>query len=237
MGANFIKNQNLAVFDLDRTIILNTSAEVQLIHFLRSKRLLPWTNFVHSLWGFLRQLPHGMEQVILRKSVYLMGLKEKDVLSVLPEFFEKLIKPRLSPKMGAYIKRFRTEGHETVLLSGSLDFIVDFLAPRLGIQSCIGSKMEVKNGVYTGGIVGTHPYGHGKVKALNDYLKGRRIDFSRSFAFGDSWADVPLMSLFGYPLAVNPGLLLRQHARRKKWTIIDDSLQNRDKINTVKKAE
>jgi len=212
----------IAVFDVDRTLVLETSGEVQLIRFLRQKGMLPMLNFGRSLLGFIRQLPNGFEEVILRKSLYLRGLNARDVKSLVPELFERVLKPRLSLRVQEYMNMLRERGHEIVLISGTVDFLLDFLVERLNAHGGMGSHVEIQNGKFTGRILGIHPYYHGKVKALRAYLNGRRIDYPRSYCFGDSWADFPLLSLFGNPVAVNPGRILKRRAEREGWKVILD---------------
>ena len=89
----------IAVFDIDRTLIQNTSAEVQLIHFLWSRRLLPFSNFIRLIFNMLRKLPLGFNQFIYGKSTYLHGLKVDTIRNLLPQFFEERIRPRLSTRL------------------------------------------------------------------------------------------------------------------------------------------
>ena len=89
----------IAVFDIDRTLIQNTSAEVQLIHFLRSRRLLPLSNFARLIVNMLRKVPSGFHQFIFGKSTYLYGLKVETIKDLLPQFFEERIRPRLSTRL------------------------------------------------------------------------------------------------------------------------------------------
>jgi len=213
----------IAVFDVDRTLILNTSVEVQLIHFLRQRGMLPLSNFLGNLMGFIRQLPHGFEQVIRKKSVYLKGLNAHEVKALLPELYETYLHPRFSRKVHQYMEMLRDRGYEIILLSGTLDFILDFLVERLQADGGVGSPLEIKDGLFTGQISGIHPYYHGKVQALKKYLAGRFVDFNSSYGFGDSWADLPLLTLFGHPIAVNPGRILRRQARERGWRVILDS--------------
>jgi len=215
-----ISTSKIAVFDVDRTLILNTSVEVQLIHFLRQRGMLPLANFIKNFMGFIRQLPHGFEQVVLRKSIYLNGLNAREVKSLLPELFETYLRPRLSQKIQEYMETLRDKGHEIILISGTLDFLLDFLVEILEADGGVGSPLEIQNGLFTGQILGIHPYYHGKVKALKKYLDGRKVDYRNSYGFGDSWADFPLLSLFGNPIVVNPGKISRRQAKKKGWKVI-----------------
>ncbi len=216
------KKSKIAVFDIDRTLLLGTSGEVQLVRFLRKKGMLPILKFIRYFLSFLRQLPNGFEAMILKKSVYLRGLNANEIHSLLPEFYETRISPRLSPRLQEVMESLKEEGYEIVLLSGTLDLILDILVNELGAHGGMGSCAEIDQGKFTGRIVGIHPYHHGKVKALEEYLGDRPVNFALSYGFGDSWADMPLLSMFGNPIAVNPGRFLRRKARRRGWKIIHD---------------
>ena len=120
------------------------------------------------------------------------------------------------------MKILQEKGYEIILISGTLDFILQYLVEKLGANGGVGSKVEIDDGKFTGRIVWIHPYHHGKVLALQKYLAGRNIDYHKSYGFGDSWADVPLLSLFGHPIAVNPGRILRRQALKRGWKVLLD---------------
>ena len=212
----------IAVFDVDRTFIVGTTAEVQLIHFLRRRGMLPLYNLFRNLFGFIRQLPNGLEQIAVRKSVYLHGLNVKAVMNILPEYFETRLRPRISEKVKEYMGLLREKGYEIIFISGTLDFIIEQLVEKMSAHGGMGSVLEIRNGQFTGRILGIHPYYHGKVKALHAYLGERPVDYENSYGFGDSWADIPLLSMFGNPFAVNPGRILKYRARKIGWPILQD---------------
>jgi HAD superfamily hydrolase (TIGR01490 family) len=113
-------------------------------------------------------------------------------------------------------------GFRIVLISGTLEFIIQDLVERLGADVGLGCALEIHRGRYTGRVLGIHPYGTSKVKALETVLQNRAVDWTESYGFGDSRADTPLLSLFGHPKAVNPDRFLRRTARKRGWEIIMD---------------
>ena len=214
----------IAVFDVDRTLIVGTSGEIQLVRFLRQKRILPFTNFIRSFLWMVRKLPRGLGEAVLRNKLYLYGLEVAMVRCLLPEFFADCLHSRLSPQCQRCMEKLRDAGYRIILVSGTLDFILNDLVDRLGAHGGVGSTMEVRDGRFKGRILGIHPFYRGKVRSLHEYLDGQKVDYEHSFGFADSWADVPLLSLFGYPVATNPDWKLRREAGKKGWWIMEDSV-------------
>jgi len=213
----------IAVFDVDRTLVRGTSAEVQLVRFLRRKRLFPSANLFRAVFWIPRLIPGGIKEAFLRNKFYLYGLDARFVRSLLPEFFERQLKPLLSPKMVSSLNRFKSEGFTVLLISGTLDFVLDFLIQTLDADGGVGTHVEIRDGKFTGRVYGVYPFSRDKVTALVQVLDGRCVDWKASYGFADSWADVRFLSLFGHPVAVNPDWVLRRKALRQGWVVEYDS--------------
>ncbi len=212
----------IAVFDVDRTLLVGTSGEVQLIRFLRRREMLPLINFARSLFWMIWKLPQDPKEAILRNKVYLYGLDVNEVKSLLPEFFKNYLQPRLSLQSLKCMRELRDKGYEIILISGTLSFILNYLVEHLDAHGGVGSEMEIRDGKFTGRILGIHPFYRGKVQALQEYLNGRKVDYNHSFGFADSWADVPLLSLFGNSVAMNPDRRLKKEAGKRGWKVMGD---------------
>ncbi len=213
----------IAVFDVDRTLILGTSAEIQLVRFLRRKSLFPSANLFRAVFWIPRLMPGGFKEAILRNKFYLYGLDVRFIRSLLPEFFEHQLKPLLSTKMISSMNRFKSAGFTVLLISGTLDFVLDFLIRTLRADGGMGTRVEIREGKFTGRVYGVYPFYRDKVTALAQVLDGKRVNWKASYGFADSWADVPLLSLFGHPIAVNPDWGLRREALRQGWAVEYDS--------------
>lgn len=214
------KKLKIAVFDIDETLLIGTSAEIQLIRFLYKKNLINIRNIVKSVIHAIISIFQGIDQVIYRKSGYLKGLEKRTVITHLPQLFDQYIWPRVSRKLLNDIEKLKSKNYEIVIISGTLDFLLDPFIEKIGADGGIGSHMETKNGKFSGKITGVYPYRKGKVKALKQYLKGQKIDYTHSCAYADSFADLPLLKLFGNPVAVNPSFLLWLQAKLKGWEIM-----------------
>jgi HAD superfamily hydrolase (TIGR01490 family) len=218
----------IAVFDVDRTLLLGTSVEIQLVRYLLRKRLLPSANLIRSFVWIPRLMSGGLKEAVLRNKFYLYGMEERFVQSLLPEFFHFQLKPLLSRKMLERMNQLENEGYGIVLISGTLDFILDFLIHSLGAHAGMGTQVETVGGKFTGRVLGVYPFHHDKIVALERILNGRPVRFDQSTAFADSWADLPLLSLFRHPVAMNPDWGLRKESRKRDWKIVTESVNHRN---------
>jgi len=214
------KKINIAVFDIDKTLLLGTSAEIQLVRYLYKKKIINAEDIIKSILKTLLQIFRGFDWVIYNKSRYLEGVEKEVIISHLPEFFENFIWPRISEELLLCLKDLKKKNFEIILISGTLDFLMTPFIEKLNADGGIGSHMEVNNGKFSGRITNIYPYKHGKISALKHYLKEREVDYAHSYAFADSLADIPLLKLFGNSVVINPGFLLWLRAKMEKWKVM-----------------
>ncbi|MCK5148842.1 HAD family phosphatase [bacterium] len=226
--------QPVAVFDIDRTLLTGISAEELLFKYFKKRGVLKYSQIISSLNMMIRHMHHGWEKSVYYKSYYLKGMSSDTLVSAMPDIMETVILPKLSVQLMSFLPYLREAGYKIYLVSGTLGPIVDALVKCLGADGGIGSKLEIDNDIYTGKILEPHPYHHGKVIALNQLLGESPIDWDASFAFGDSWADIPLLSCFGCPVAINPGFFMRIRAKKRGWIILNDSAnRNKAVVNNI----
>jgi HAD superfamily hydrolase (TIGR01490 family) len=108
-----------------------------------------------------------------------------------------------------------------VLVSGALDFTIEPLAAHLGVDDVIANRMEFKDGKATGKLIPPAMAGPNKAAVLRDYCLRHDLDLGRSYAFSDSYSDVPMLAAVGRPTAVNPDLRLKTVARSYDWPIVE----------------
>jgi phosphoserine phosphatase len=108
------------------------------------------------------------------------------------------------------------------------------LAHVLHFDGGIGSRSEVKDGIYTGRPAGPFTYREGKAEAIRQVAAERGIDLAESYAYSDSESDLPMMRAVGHPVAVNPDAALLRVAREEGWQIMRfDKLGRRLRIGAV----
>ncbi|HLU73691.1 MAG TPA: HAD family phosphatase, partial [Nonomuraea sp.] len=95
------------------------------------------------------------------------------------------------------------------------------IAQRLGLTGALGTVAESKDGIYTGRLVGDLLHGPAKAEAVRALARREGLDLTRCTAYSDSANDLPMLSLVGHPVAINPDSELREHAKKHDWPIKD----------------
>lgn len=148
------------------------------------------------------------------------GMSEDRLLILADEAYEFAMKSRLYPGARDLIKRSLDLGHEVVLVSGALTFLVERLAKELGAQTVIANRLEMKDLKATGKLLRPVVAGPEKARIICDHAREKGYELENCFAYSDSYSDVPMLSVVGRPAAVNPDSKLLRLARAYHWPVL-----------------
>ena len=148
------------------------------------------------------------------------GMSQDRLLGLADDAFEAVIKRALYPNARDLVQRCRDEGHDVVLVSGALDFLMKRLAEYLGATHVIANRLEIKDGFATGRLLRPVVAGPEKAKLIRDHAREHGHDLDHCFAYSDSYSDVPMLSVVGHPAAVNPDGKLARLANAYGWPIL-----------------
>ena len=99
--------------------------------------------------------------------------------------------------------------------------VVRPLAERLGLDDVIATRYgERDDGTYDGTIDGRVRVGQGQARAVARWAADNGVDLAESFAYSDSYYDLPLLSAVGHPVAVNPDPRLLAAAVLRRWPVL-----------------
>lgn len=211
----------LAVIDLDGTLLKGMTAErVFFLHLVTHGRigLGRAVSFLLSFAGDL--LRGGLQRAIGTNARFLSGETPETVQIWAREFGRVFLRKAVPDGLREKILGLKQDGCRVVLLSGSLQILVDELKERLGAEILIGGELEAADGKLTGRKTGIHPYGREKVAALYSRIDPQAVDWERSWALADRISDLPVLELVGNPVAVHPDRRLRRLARKQGWETI-----------------
>lgn len=136
---------------------------------------------------------------------------------------EREVIPRLRPDVVERLHEHQIQGHRVVLVSGTFEPLLAAIGEPLGVTEVVGTRLEARNGRYTGRAVPPVCLGAGKLARLREYLarRGEGIDLAASYAYADGDVDIPVLEAVGHPVAVYPGPELAAIAAQRGWPVIE----------------
>ena len=203
------------------------------------------TNLVHTL-GFYARRQQGLFQTIKKGAATLAKLPlfgvtdlySRNVFNELffqsykgesfdrlrffsEELFEDVLKPAIFEGTPELIAASKKIGQKQIVITGALDFTIEKLMNHLGIDEFKANRLEFVNGYATGRILPPVMASATKAKWMREYSEKNDINLSDSYAYSDSISDLPMLSIVGHPVAVNPDFRLKQTALQHDWAILD----------------
>jgi len=148
------------------------------------------------------------------------GVSEDRLVALAEETFERVFKPNIYPGAKELIRTSLAKGHEVVLVSGALDFLMKLLADHLGATSVIANRLELKDRFCTGKLLRPVVAGPEKARLIREHARANGHDLDDCFAYSDSYSDVPMLSVVGHPACINPDTKLELLARAYHWPVV-----------------
>ncbi len=217
--------QNLALFDLDNTLLAGDS-DYNWSLFLISEGLLDAKTHQDRNEQFYQDYKNGCLNITEFLAFQLKPLSEhsKQFLDELHvKYMDKVIRPMMTKKAQALVDEHKAAGDLCVVITATNSFVTKPIATAYGIEHLLGSDPEMVNGQYTGGVTGVPTYKEGKVIRLNQWLEARGnklSDYDVSYFYSDSHNDLPLMKLVTNPVAVDADETLTAYAKEQAWPAI-----------------
>ena len=213
--------KTVAFFDVDGTLLKST-----IVHYYIWMQFKEIPFLLKHLWlvGFLPKIVYYLildrvsrtrfNQVFYR-NYRGMGAAKIKALSI--EMFETHLRPKIFSEAVSQIQEHREQDTAIVLVTGSLDFIVQPIADYLVVDSVLAPQLHEENGRFTGELTTEPLIGKEKAKAVQAYAEQHEISLEESYAYGDSQSDLPMLECVGNPVVVNPGKALREKALASGW--------------------
>lgn len=213
-----------AFFDVDGTIV-----DATIVHYYAFYRTWGYSVSRRLLWtlGFLPKVVYYMvldkisrsrfNQVFYRQY---RGFERGECVSRSERLFDEVMRPRMFTGAVERIREHQQRGERVVLVTGSLDFIVEPLAEYTKADDLIALSMKEENGRLTGEPEGPPIGDEEKARIVRDYAERRGIDLDRSYAYADSSSDRPMLDLVGHAVVVNPGGKLKKAAETGGWEVV-----------------
>lgn len=218
--------QAAAFFDVDNTLMRGAS----LFHFaagLARKRFFTAaqiTRFARAQAKFVLSGSEDFEDMASATESalsFVNGRNVSELIDLGQEIFTDALTDKLIPGTLALAQGHLDSGQRVWLVTATPVELATIISSHLGLTGALGTVAEVVDGTYTGRLVGAPLHGMAKAEAVRALAEREGLDLARCSAYSDSANDIPMLSIVGRPIAVNPDPALRAHARDNDWPIRD----------------
>jgi HAD superfamily hydrolase (TIGR01490 family) len=152
----------------------------------------------------------------------LQGLDKEQANITLKWLAHEYLLPTQRVDVTDRLREHQAKGHKVIVVSGMLMECAEIFKEHLGLEAVIGTQPEFKNGKYTGRTIPPAISGIAKANKINELVKSRGwdVDWTSSYAYGDSITDSQMLNLVGNPVAVYPDGKLHALAKEKNWEVL-----------------
>jgi HAD superfamily hydrolase (TIGR01490 family) len=214
-----------AFFDVDNTMMVGAS----IFHFakgLATRNFFSWRDLARFTARQLRLRLGGEHPDDLHTSrelalAFVAGKKVAEIVDLGEEIFDEEMSDKIWAGTHALARLHIDAGQRVWLVTATPVELATIIARRLELTGALGTVAESENGYYTGRLVGEVLHGEAKAAAVRSLAAREGLDLAHCSAYSDSINDLPMLSLVGRPVAVNPDSALRGEAKRRGWEIRD----------------
>ena len=211
---------NFIIFDLDDTLLCG-DCEREWINFLFSKGLLKDPEAILNKFdleyrkGVLNFVEYSR---FIQKPI--KGLSKEKVNIFIDEFIQKKIE-NLTDSLTKKLLDEAKSANKVLIASGSHDFLVKRIANFFGINSSIGTPVEIKDDIFSGELSGEPTFAKGKVRAVEKWCSQNDQKIKESIFYSDSINDLPMLEACGLPIVVDPDEKLKKISEERAYRIIN----------------
>jgi HAD superfamily hydrolase (TIGR01490 family) len=215
------RRRTVAIFDLDNTL-LEGDTDTLWAEFLHQKGLMDEA-FIQKMRDFFLDHQNATMDIEAYAECTYSPLRTyplERMEALRAEFLDQTAR-RTRPAMLERVDWHRRKEHTVVMITNSHGFITERIADQLGFSERICTQAEFKDGRFTGRLAGVPAYREGKIIRLSAWMVEHRLNLDASWAYSDSYTDLPLLSLVANPVAVTPDDQLRRHAQEHRWRLME----------------
>lgn len=214
---------SLAFFDLDRTLLAVNSAALWVRREMRLGHVRKRDALRAGLWLARYELGFAAGEEMVEEAVRrLRGSEAAALQERTARFYDEEVRQAYRPGGIRALKAHRTRGDRLIMLTSSTHYLSELVAGELGLDEVLCNRLEVDDrGRHTGRVVGRICFGEGKVTWALEACARHQVPLPSCTFYTDSFSDLPVLERVGTPVAVNPDLRLRRHARRLGWALVD----------------
>ena len=144
---------------------------------------------------------------------FVAGRQVAEIVELGEEIYDELMADKIYPGTRELAQRHLDAGQRVWLVTATPVELAQIIGRRLGLTGALGTVADSEDGVYTGRLFGELLHGQAKAAAVRALAAREGLDLRRCTAYSDSVNDVPMLSVVGTAVAINPDRELRDVAR------------------------
>jgi putative phosphoserine phosphatase/1-acylglycerol-3-phosphate O-acyltransferase len=211
-----------AVFDLDRTLLVGASgpaiAEALRAEGVLDSRSIPGEGVVYRIFDLIGETRPSM--ILTRQAARAAAGWSREAVRRAGSAAAEHLAAAVPPFARQVIEAHRDAGRPLVMATTTPFDLIEPLAEQLGFDAVVATRYRERDGVYVGEIDGEFVWGRGKLAAVERWAADEGVELQLSYAYSDSFYDVPLLSAVGHPHAVNPDPRLMVVAAVRRWPVL-----------------
>lgn len=220
--------QNLAIYDMDRTITRRATYSPFLLH--ATLRLRPWRLILMPflLPGFIGYLLKGIDRKTLKEYMQrvMLGphITRSELARISTSFADKTIARNIFPGALRRIAEDRAAGRRLVLATASYKLYVDDIARQLGFDDVIATNsLSGLDDRIIAKVDGENCYGPAKLRMITAWMAANGIDRAQARIrfYSDHASDEPVLAWADEAFAVNAHDRLRRVAATRGWPLLN----------------
>lgn len=213
---------SLALFDMDGTIIDGDTNDISFNQYLAQglidKSVIDKLNYFEDL--FYKGVLDINEFVRFAVTPLLNFTKEKRDL-VLDNIVKNNIYPKVRLDALKQIKFHKDRGDTVVIVTSTMDYLVEVVARYLKVEYYLGAPMEQQDGRLNGKQAGIVPFQQDKITCVKEFAMQHHLSLEGAYGYGDSVNDIPMLSICEHKFAVNPNQKLLEHEFIKECRVLN----------------
>ena len=214
--------QGSAFFDLDRTLLRGASAPIigQALKTVGvTDRSIPGEQLIYRIYDLFGENRPSME--VTRRAVRFATGWVREQVQEAGKLAAETLADTVQPFAEPIFAEHRAAGRKLVLATTTPYDLIKPLADALGFDDVIATRYATApDGTYDGTFDGEFVWGPGKLRAIAAWAKEQGVDLAESWAYSDSFYDLPMLSAVGHPIAVNPDPRLIAVALLRRWPVV-----------------
>jgi putative phosphoserine phosphatase/1-acylglycerol-3-phosphate O-acyltransferase len=211
-----------AIFDLDRTLLSGASGPIIGEALRRVGLMTAPTGGLESIaFGVFNLIGETWPSMFLsRQGARAARGWPVELVREAAQHAAEPLHEAILPFARQVIDEHRAAGRTLVMATTTPGDLISPLAELLGFDDVIATRYGQRSGHYDGTIDGEFVWGRGKARAVQRWAFQHGVDLDESYAYSDSYYDVPLLSVVGHPHAVNPDPRMIAQATLRRWPIV-----------------